>query len=46
MDRFQKLVEEGEKAKDWKKGIVVEHKDKYYWLDKEKKEVVMKGNFL
>ncbi len=46
MPSFKEIVSEGTEVKKWEEGVVFEFEDKYYWLNTEKKEVVLKGNFL
>ncbi len=46
MVNYQEVVDEGKKVKVWERGIVVEHEDKYYWVDTEKGTIVMEGDFI
>ncbi len=46
MPSYTKVMEEGEKVKTWERGPIIKYNDKYYWIDEEKEEVVLEGNFI
>mgnify|MGYP000249887881 CR=1 FL=1 len=46
MPAYSEVVQNGEKVDEWKRGIVVEYDDKYFWIDSQEEKIVMEGNFL
>ncbi|MFP4116273.1 MAG: hypothetical protein ACLFTQ_03685 [Candidatus Aenigmatarchaeota archaeon] len=46
MVSYQQIVENGKKVDEWERGVVVEYKDKYFWINPKEEKIVMKGNFL